>query len=163
MIISMIAAIAQDRVIGLDGSIPWYLPNDFAHFKKTTMGCPVIMGRKTYDSIGKPLPGRRNIVLTRSQGLVIEGCDVVSNLEEAIALVDTAAEVFIIGGQQLYSDGLSIASRLYLTHVEADLKGDTYFPDYTVYSWNQVSSESFAADEKNAYPYRFELLERDPA
>jgi dihydrofolate reductase len=160
MIISMIVAMAEGRVIGLNGSMPWHLPADFAYFKKSTMGCPIIMGRKTYDSIGKPLPGRQNIVLTRSTDLVIEGCDVVTSLDDALALVSSEKEVFIIGGQQLYEQALPVANRLYLTHIQASLEGDTCFPDYSSYSWNQVRLDSFSADDKNAYPYSFELLEK---
>lgn len=156
----MIAAMAQDRVIGLNGSMPWHLPADFAYFKKSTMGCPIIMGRKTFDSIGKPLPGRRNIVLTRSSGLAIDGCDVVTSLSEALALVSHEDEVFVIGGQQLYEQALPLAQRLYLTHIKVMLEGDTCFPDYSSYSWKQLRIDEFPADEKNIYPYSFELLEK---
>ena len=159
----MIVAIAQDRVIGSNGSIPWHLPADFAYFKKTTMGCPIIMGRKTYDSIGRPLPGRRNIVLTRSTDLAIEGCDVVSSLDEALALVSDEKEVFIIGGQHLYELALPIVHRLYVTHVQATLQGDTFFPNYSSYSWERAYLNEFSADDKNLYPYSFELLEKVPA
>ena len=160
MIVSMIVAMAHDRVIGLNGSMPWHLPADFAYFKKSTMGCPIIMGRKTYDSIGKPLLGRRNIVLTRSSDLSIDGCDVVSSLQEALALVADEKEVFVIGGQQLYEQALPFAQRLYLTHIDVTLEGDTCFPDYSSYSWEQVRIDTFPADEKNAHPYSFELLEK---
>ena len=160
MIVSMIVAMAEGRVIGLNGSMPWHLPADFAYFKKSTMGCPIIMGRKTFDSIGKPLPGRQNIVLTHSSDLVIAGCDVVTSLEEALALVDKEQEVFIIGGQQLYEQALPIANRLYLTHIQATLEGDTRFPDYSNYSWKQIRHEVFSSDEKNMYSYSFELLEK---
>ncbi|PWQ98935.1 type 3 dihydrofolate reductase [Leucothrix arctica] len=160
MIVSMIVAMAEDRVIGLNGSMPWHLPADFAYFKKSTMGCPIIMGRKTFDSIGKRLPGRRNIVLTRSSDLVIAGCDVVTSLDEALALVDKEHEVFIIGGQQLYEQALPIANRLYLTHIQTKLEGDTCFPDYSNYPWKQIRHEVFSSDEKNMYSYSFELLEK---
>jgi len=124
------------------------------------MGCPIIMGRKTFDSIGKPLPGRRNIVLTRSSDLSIDGCDVVASLKEALALVSDEKEVFVIGGQQLYEQALPFAQRLYLTHIEVTLKGDTCFPDYSSYSWKQSRFDNFPADEKNVHPYSFELLEK---
>lgn len=163
MIVSMIVAIAEDRVIGFNGSIPWHLPADFAYFKKTTMGCPIVMGRKTFDSIGKPLPGRQNIVLTRANDLEIDGCDVVSSLEEAFTLVQDEQEVFILGGQQLYEQALPLADRLYLTHIQATLEGDTFFPDYSAYSWKQVSISEHMADEKNIYPFSFELLEKSPS
>jgi dihydrofolate reductase len=160
MIVSMIAAMAKDRVIGLNGSMPWHLPADLAHFKRSTMGCPVIMGRKTYDSIGRPLPGRENIVLSRSSSLKLKGCVVVSTLEDALSKLGDASEVFIIGGQQLYQQALPLADRLYLTHIDAEFEGDTFFPDYSGIQWKQLSIESLSGDEKNAWPYRFEILEK---
>lgn len=162
MIVSLIAALAEKRVIGLDGKMPWHLPADLAYFKRSTMGCPVIMGRKTYDSIGKPLPGRRNIVLSRDLKLVLPGCDVFANIHDALdsADNDNAAEVFIIGGQQLYEQALPMADKLYLTHIEARLEGDTFFPDYTELKWRQVHLEKHPADERNPWTYRFEQLER---
>ena len=163
MIISMIAAMAEDRVIGLDGSMPWHLPADLAHFKRSTMGCPVIMGRKTFNSIGKALPGRRNIVLSRDQTLSIEGCDVMQGLDEALqSVADNVDEIFIIGGQQLYEQALPISNRLYLTHITLKIDGDTRFPDYSDYNWKQVSTSSHDPDDKNRWPYSFELLERLP-
>ncbi|MGB1309879.1 MAG: type 3 dihydrofolate reductase [Leucothrix sp.] len=160
MIISMISAMAQNRVIGLDGKMPWHLPADLAHFKRSTMGCPVIMGRKTFDSIGRPLPGRMNIVLSRSAGLSLSGCEVVATLDNAFELVKGEEEVFIIGGQQLYQQALPLAQRLYLTHIDAQFEGDTYFPDYTQICWSQSLIKAHLADEKNAWPYQFEILER---
>ena len=160
MIVSMIAAMAKDRVIGLNGSMPWHLPADLAHFKRSTMGCPVIMGRKTYDSIGRPLPGRENIVLSRSSSLQIEGCVVVSTLESALTKLSDSSEVFIIGGQQLYQQAFPLADRLYLTHIDAEFEGDTFFPDYSEIQWDQSSIEIHLADPKNVWPYRFEILER---
>ena len=162
MIVSLIAALAEKRVIGLDGKMPWHLPADLAYFKRSTMGCPVIMGRKTYDSIGKPLPGRRNIVLSRDLKLVLPGCDVFANIHDALDSADNenAAEVFIIGGQQLYEQALPMADKLYLTHIEARFEGDTFFPDYTEFKWRQVSLEKHPADARNLWAYRFEQLER---
>lgn len=163
MIVSMIAAMAEDRIIGLDGSMPWHLPADLAYFKRSTMGCPVIMGRRTYDSIGKALPGRHNIVLSRNASLVLESCDVVQDLATALSLVTSEVEeVFIIGGQQLYEQALPMTNRLYLTHINAKIAGDTKFPDYSVYTWKQLSYSEFSADDRNAWPYSFELLERLP-
>lgn len=163
MIISMIAAMAEDRVIGLDGAMPWHLPADLAHFKRSTLGCPVIMGRRTYDSIGRLLPGRSNIVLSRDASLQIEGADVFQSLDDALQSIDASVnEVFIIGGQQLYEQALVIADRLYLTHISLSVEGDTRFPDYTIYNWKQVSSSSHQADAKNQWPYSFEILERLP-
>jgi len=160
MIVSMISAMAQDRVIGLNGSMPWHLPADLAHFKRSTMGCPVIMGRKTFDSIGRPLPGRKNIVLTRSGELSLPGCEVVSSFDDALVLVSNEDEIFIIGGQQLYQQALPQSQRLYLTHIDAKFDGDTFFPDYFHSDWQQRSSEEHSADKENPWPYRFELLER---
>jgi len=160
MIVSMIAAMARGRVIGLNGEMPWHLPADLAHFKRNTIGCPVIMGRKTFDSIGKALPGRKNIILSHSNNLSPENCEVVSSLSEALSLVENEPEVFIIGGQQLYQQGLALAQRLYLTHIETDVNGDTFFPGYLHMDWKQTHSSEYAADENNAYPYRFETLER---
>jgi len=160
MIISMISAMSQGRVIGLNGVMPWYLPADLANFKRSTMGCPVVMGRKTYDSIGRPLPGRKNIVLSRSANLSLPGCEMASSLEDALQLVSHEKEVFIIGGQQLYEQALPMAHRLYLTRIDATFDGDTFFPDYTCADWVQLSSEAFPADAKNPHPYRFERLER---
>lgn len=160
MIVSMITAMAKQRVIGRNGSMPWHLPADLAHFKRCTMGCPVIMGRKTYDSIGRPLPGRKNIVLSRSQSLAIESCTVVNSLDEALILVEDDAEVFIIGGQQLYRQALPLSHRLYLTHIDAEFEGDTFFPEYSHSDWNQFSTESYLSDKSNPWPYQFEVLER---
>lgn len=160
MIISMISAMGHDRVIGLNGSMPWHLPADLSHFKRSTMGCPVIMGRKTFDSIGKPLPGRRNIVLTRSSELLFPGCDIVSSLTDGLELVKNEAEVFIIGGQQLYQQGLPLSQRLYLTHIAGTFEGDTYFPNYSHIDWRQISLEQYEADAVNPWSYHFEVLER---
>ncbi|PID46699.1 MAG: type 3 dihydrofolate reductase [Proteobacteria bacterium] len=163
MIISMIVAMAEDRVIGLGGGMPWHLPADLAHFKHSTMGCPVIMGRKTYDSIGRPLPGRRNIILSRDTSLSIDGCEVMQGLCEALdSMGPDVTEIFIIGGQQLYEQALPIADRLYLTHISLKVEGDTHFPDYMAYQWKQLDYSSNNADEKNPWPYAFELLEKHP-
>lgn len=163
MIVSMIAAMAEDRVIGLNGQMPWHLPADLAHFKRSTMGSPVVMGRKTYDSIGRPLPGRLNIVITRNRSLVIEGCEVCQSLDEALeSLPDDLEEVFIIGGQQLYEQALPLANRLYLTHISLKVDGDTRFPDYSAYRWTQLDYSEHPADEMNPWDYSFELLEKQP-
>lgn len=162
MIISMISAMSKGRVIGLNGTMPWHLPADLANFKRITMGSPVIMGRKTYDSIGMPLPGRKNIVLSRSDGFSIKGCDVVSDLDSALELANDENQIFIIGGQQLYQQALPLAQRLYLTHIDAQFEGDTFFPDYSLIEWVQLSLDKHPADDKNPWPYRFEILERAP-
>ena len=151
--------------------MPWHLPADLAYFKKVTLGKPIIMGRKTYESIGMALPGRRNIVITRDEnylpkGKGSEGVDVVSSVEQALALVDgsngneAVAEIMVIGGGAIYKHCLPAANRLYITHIKAAIDGDTQFPDYDDGSWKQVSSELRVSDEKNAYDLDFCVYER---
>ena len=159
--ISMIAAMAHNRVIGLDNKMPWDLPADLKFFKITTMGCPIIMGRKTYDSIGRPLPGRLNIVLSRDASLEIEGCTVVNTVDDALEAAKDSDEVFITGGAHLYNKFLGEADRLYLTLIDEEFEGDTFFPDYTQYQWNEINRVSHKADENNPYPYTFLTLERN--
>ena len=162
MRLSMIAAMGNDRVIGKDNKMPWHLPIDLQWFKKTTLGCPIIMGRKTYDSIGRPLPGRLNIILTRNKALVIDGCTVVTSLNEALKVAnqEDAEEVFITGGAHLYNKFLQDADRLYLTLIKEGFDGDTYFPDYTQYQWNEIDRIENPADDKNSYATTFLTLER---
>jgi len=160
MKISMIAAMADDRVIGLDNKMPWHLPADLQFFKRITLGKPVIMGRKTYQSIGRPLPGRQNIVLTRDKSLVIEGVDCVQTLEQAMALVGQVDEMMIIGGATIYEQFLAQADRLYLTFIDLKTTGDTYFPDYKkVAKWKEIAREVYLKDEKNGYNYQFVTLD----
>jgi dihydrofolate reductase len=159
MKISMIAAMAKNRVIGKENQMPWHLPADFAWFKRCTMGKPIIMGRKTYDSIGRPLPGRQNIVISRDASRVIEGVDCVTSLEQAVELVTEHDEVMIIGGGSIYQACLEKADCLYLTYIELDVEGDTKFPDWGD-EWKETYSESFLADEKNAHDMRFVVLEK---
>ena len=158
----MIAAMGKNRVIGKDNDMPWHLPADLQHFKKTTLGCPIIMGRKTYDSIGRPLPGRLNIILSRNANLVIDGCTVVNSLEGAIDLAEKtdASEIFITGGAHLYNKFLENADRLYLTLIDEEFEGDTYFPDYTQLDWNEIERVECQSDEKNPYDYTFVTLDR---
>lgn len=160
--LSMIAAMGKDRVIGKDNDMPWHLPADLQHFKKTTLGSPIIMGRKTYDSIGRPLPGRLNIILSRNTNLKIEGCSVVNSLEDAIGLAEKtdASEIFITGGAHLYDKFLEDADRLYLTLIDEKFEGDTYFPDYTQFNWQEVAKESYKADDKNPHAYSFVILDK---
>ncbi|MFC1237162.1 type 3 dihydrofolate reductase [Vibrio sp. F74] len=159
MKISMIAAMAKNRVIGKENQMPWHLPADFAWFKRCTMGKPIIMGRKTYDSIGRPLPGRQNIVISRDVSLVIEGVDCVTSVEQAVGLVTEYDEVMIIGGGSIYQACLDKADCLYLTYIELDVEGDTKFPDWGD-EWKETYSESFLADEKNVHNMRFVVLEK---
>jgi dihydrofolate reductase len=163
MIISMIAAMAENRVIGKDNDMPWgmSMPADLQHFKKVTMGKPVIMGRKTFDSIGRPLPGRLNIVISRDTQYSAEGITVVDSPDKALELASKHEEVMIIGGGKIYEHFLPQAQRLYLTEIELNVKDfDTQFPDYTVFKWQQSESEYHQADEKNSYNYRFVTLVR---
>ncbi|CAM3976834.1 MULTISPECIES: type 3 dihydrofolate reductase [Vibrio] len=159
MIISMIAAMAHNRVIGKDNQMPWHLPADFAWFKKCTMGKPVIMGRKTYESIGRPLPGRHNLVISRDSQLQIDGVTTVTSIEQALQLVADEAEVMIIGGGSIYQHCLPLANKLYLTHIDLEVAGDTQFPDWGEH-WTQSYSETFAADEKNAHAMEFVVLDK---
>lgn len=161
MKVSMIAAMAEDRVIGLDNKMPWHLPADLKFFKRVTLGKPIIMGRKTYQSIGRPLPGRKNIVVTRNTSLKIEGVECVQTLEQAITLLGDAEEVMIIGGATIYEQFLAQADRLYLTFIDLKTKGDTQFPDYQqIAQWHEVEREMHLKDEKNAYGCEFVTLER---
>lgn len=159
MIISMIAAMAQDRIIGKDNQMPWHLPADFAWFKRCTMGKPVVMGRKTYESIGRPLPGRQNIVISRDANLVIDGVTTVTSIDEAIKTAKDAEEIMIIGGGTIYAACLDKADKLYITHIEANIEGDTQFPVWSS-EFKETYSENYQADEKNAYDMRFVVLEK---
>ena len=157
----MIAAMAKDRVIGKDNDMPWHLPADLAHFKKVTMGKPVIMGRRTFESIGRPLPGRLNIVITRNVEWHAEGVEVVSSPEQALAKVADVEEVMVIGGGNIYLQFLPQATRLYLTFIDLEVEGDTQFPDWTsVGEWQQIESEEHAEDQRNPYGYRFVTLQK---
>ncbi len=159
MIVSMIAAMAKNGVIGKDNQMPWHLPADFAWFKRCTMGKPIIMGRKTFESIGRPLPGRLNVVITR-QNFVFDGIEVVSSIDEAISLASSKhEEVMIIGGGSIYESCLPLANRLYVTMIDENIEGDTCFPDIGQ-GWDEVYRERYNMDEKNAYDMDFVILER---
>lgn len=160
-ILSMIVAHADNRVIGKDNDMPWHLPADLAYFKRTTLGKPIIMGRKTYESIGRPLPGRKNIVISRDEEYRAEGAEVVGSVEAALALVSDVEEVMVIGGGAIYKHCLLAAQRLYITHIDANIAGDTYFPEYDLNEWQLAVSEVKAADEKNNYQLRFNVYERN--
>ncbi|MEH0671554.1 type 3 dihydrofolate reductase [Vibrio owensii] len=159
MIISMIAAMADNRIIGKDNQMPWHLPADFAWFKRCTMGKPVVMGRKTFESIGRPLPGRLNIVISRDASLSIEGVTTVTSIEQALEVAGEVEEVMIIGGGAIYAACLPMANKLYVTHIEAEIDGDTQFPDWGT-EFKETYSEAYQADEKNAYSMRFTILEK---
>ncbi|WP_196907902.1 type 3 dihydrofolate reductase [Candidatus Symbiopectobacterium sp. 'North America'] len=157
--ISLIAALAVDRVIGMENFMPWHLPADLAWFKRQTLNKPIIMGRNTFRSIGQPLPGRKNIVISSRAG-DDERVTWVSTLEAALEAASGAEEVMVIGGGSIYQQMLPQASRLYLTHIDAEVEGDTHFPEYEPGAWSSVFSEFHDADEKNSHSYCFEILER---
>lgn len=163
---ALIWAQARNRVIGRDNKLPWYLPNDLKYFKAVTLGKPVIMGRKTFDSIGKPLPGRTNIVLTRQPDDLPDGVVGVSTLAEAyeqaeaVALINGQDEVIVMGGAQVYALALPDADRLYVTHVHADVEGDAHFPVVAWSAFAEKSREDFAAEGPNPYGYSFVVYDR---
>lgn len=159
MTISIIVAVAENGTIGDQNSLLWHIKEDMQLFRRVTTGHPVVMGRKTYESLGRPLPNRTNVVISR-QELTIEGCTVVHSLEEALALFDAEEELFIIGGAQIYAAALPIADRLYLTTVEHSYEGDTHFPAWDRTQWKLTHSEHFACGENYPHPFRFELYTR---
>ncbi len=156
----MIAAMDRNHLIGNNNQLPWHLPADFAHFKSTTMGKPIVMGRKTYESIGKPLPGRVNIVLSRNPETQFEGVVCVNCFEDALVAVPDAQEIMIIGGSTIYEKLLPQANRMYLTFVDAEFEGDAWFPDFDDNQWFESESVMRPADKKNAYDCRFVTLEK---
>ena len=162
MKISMIAAMAHDRVIGKDNQMPWHLPADLAHFKRVTLGKPVLMGRKTFESIGRQLPGRRNLVISRNPDYQAEGIEVVGSVEAALALLagSSVEELMVIGGGHLYAEMLPSADCLYLTRIDLAVEGDTRFPAFDDGQWQRIECESHPADEKNPHPYSFEIWQR---
>ena len=138
--ISIIAAVAKNNVIGINNDLPWNIPEDLRNFKKLTFGNPIVMGRKTFDSIGKPLPGRRNIVISRNTALKIENCEIANSLDAAIRIAKSQNpdEVFIIGGAQIYEQAMQFADRLYLTEINQDVKGDAFFPNFSGKKWKEI-------------------------
>lgn len=160
MIVSLVAAMAANRVIGRGGGLPWRLPRDLQHFKRLTVDHTVIMGRKTFEEIKRPLANRRNVVVTRSPDFRPRGVTVVPSLEEALALGATEDEVFVVGGGEIYRLALPRADRIYLTVVHAVVEGDTYFPEFEGSAWVVESEEHHPADEKNPYPMTFRTYSR---
>ena len=157
----MIVAHANNRIIGKDNDMPWHLPADLAYFKKTTLGKPVVMGRKTYESIGRPLPGRKNIVISRDENYKADGITAVTSVEQALKQAGDVEEVMVIGGGAIYQHCLPAAERLYVTHINAEIEGDTQFPEYDIENdWVLIKSEKHSADEKNAYELDFCLYQR---
>ena len=163
MTVSLVVAAANNNVIGRDGELPWHLPDDLRQFKRLTTGKPVIMGRRTFESIGKPLPDRHNIVMTRDPDYAAPGCDIVSSVSDALDCAGDGTEVMVIGGGQVYRDFMPRAGRIYLTRVQAEIDGDTHFPEIDSNEWQMVSSEHHDADERHAYPFEMMVLERRPA
>lgn len=152
--ISIIVAIADNGVIGDRNSLLWHIREDMLHFKHLTMGHPVVMGRKTFESIGRPLPGRDNVVISR-QAIAIDGCRVVHSFDEAVALFPTDEEIFIIGGAQIYEQAMPFADRLYITEVHHTYEGDTLFPPIDRSVWRETAREDFERGEEFAYPFSF--------
>ncbi|WP_322105164.1 dihydrofolate reductase [Paraburkholderia sp. J41] len=155
--LTLIVARARNGVIGRDNALPWRLPEDLAFFKRTTMGAPIIMGRKTHESIGRALPGRRNIVVTRDAGKRFPGCDTATSLDEALVLAarDCAPEAFLIGGAQLYAEGLALAHELVVTEISADFDGDATFPAPDPAVWQETSRETLRANAPNDFDFAF--------
>jgi len=160
MRIAIIVAMAGNRVIGRNNRLPWRIPADLRHFRALTMGKPIIMGRKTYESIGRPLPGRDNIVITTDRLYQAEGCQVVYSIDQALQAAGRCEEALIIGGANLYRQTLEYADRLYLTLVKAEPQGDAWFPEVEPQQWREIERETHKADESNEYDYDFVVLDR---
>ena len=164
--LAVIVAAAENGVIGRNNGLPWHLPQDLRYFKRVTMGKPIVMGRKTFESIGRPLPGRANIVITRNPDFTAEGVRVVASLDEAlrlagdIALIDGAQELVVIGGAEIYKASIPRADRLYITEVHATVQGDAFLPDIDWVHWREVGREHHAASDANPYDYSFVVYER---
>ncbi|HEV8077324.1 MAG TPA: dihydrofolate reductase [Marinobacter sp.] len=164
---ALIVAMAQNRVIGRDNNLPWYLPGDLKYFKQATMGKPIIMGRKTWDSIGRPLPGRMNVIITRNEECQSPaGTTVAISLQaalkkaEAQAELDGVEEVMVIGGGQIYAEALPLVDRIYMTQVHASVEGDAYFPEINWEEWEEIGREDFSASDNNPYNYSFVVYQR---
>ncbi len=160
MVVSLIVAMGKNRVIGANGRIPWRLPNELQLFKRVTMGHHIIMGRKTWESINRLLPGRTTVIVTRQKDYAVLGAVMASSLDAALAACNSDTEIFIVGGGELYKLALPLAQRIYLTTVDAEPAGDTLMPNINLADWREVSFETFSIDEKHAHAYRFAFLER---
>jgi dihydrofolate reductase len=159
MITSIVVAISENNAIGKNNQLLWYLPADLKHFKNITTGHTVIMGRKTYDSMGKPLPNRRNIIITR-QDITIEGCEVVKSIADALALGAGEKEIFILGGAEIYKQSINLTDRIYLTIVHQKFDADSFFPEINYDEWRETEREDHQPDEKNKLAYSFITLDR---
>jgi dihydrofolate reductase len=158
--ISLIVAMAKNRVIGANNKIPWHLPNELKLFKSLTMGHHIVMGRKTYESINRLLPGRTTVIVTRQRDYRVDGAIVAHSVPEALEACRADDEVFVIGGADLFRETLPIADRLYLTVVDAEPEGDTFMPELDLRAWRETSSQAFPPDEKHAHAYRFSVYDR---
>ena len=154
--LSLIVAMDANRLIGNQNALPWHLPADLAHFKRMTLGKPVLMGRKTFQSIGRPLPGRRNLVISRNTDFEAEGCELASGLDEALAQVSTVDEAMLIGGASPYQQALPIVAQMYITRIHHEFNGDTWFPEFDGADWNLASREDFSMNQ--GYPYHFSFI-----
>lgn len=165
VVISLIVAAAENNVIGHNNRLPWHLPADMKYFKNKTWGSPVVMGRKTFEALGKPLPGRTNIVITRNTTWAFEKVQVAHSLADAIALAQAtgAAEIFVIGGAEIFQNTMSQANRIYLTRIHHQFEGDAFFPPFAREEWQLVKQHSYEPDEKDRYGYTFEVWERNGA
>ncbi|GFE83087.1 dihydrofolate reductase [Steroidobacter agaridevorans] len=160
MVLSIIVAVADSGVIGSGNQLPWRLPDDLKRFKALSLGKPIVMGRKTYDSIGRPLPGRLNVVISRQPGLEIPGCTVVTSIDEALAAAQPAPEIVIVGGADIYRQVLPQVQIIHLTRVHANVAGDVVFPKLQEHEWREVAKEYHPADERHAHAFTFSTLER---
>ena len=160
MNLSIIVAKSMNNVIGVDGDLPWYIPEDLKNFKAITMGKPLLMGRATYESIGRPLPGRRNIIITRQTDYQVDGADVFLSPESALATIDDTEEVMIIGGGEIYEAFFDKVKRIYITYVKKNVDGDTFFPEIDYNLWKIASKQFFPINEQREVAFWFEVLER---
>lgn len=161
MSLSIIAAVDQNQLIGSQGKIPWKLPADLQYFKKRTMGSPIIMGRKTFESIGSALPGRRNIILTRNKDFTAKKCEIIHSKNKILDnFLEKEEESFIIGGAEIYKQFLAYSDKLYLTVIEHEFSGDTYFPEIDWENWDKISEKKGTTDSKNPYPYSYHIYQR---
>lgn len=162
MIVSIIVAVAKNGVIGKDNKLPWKLSGDLRHFKQLTLGHHVIMGRKSFDAVGKPLEGRVNIVISRNRGLRLDGALVMHSVKEAIHFCEEVKELeaFVIGGAEIVKQALPLADKMYLTHIDAEPQGDTFFPEWNAGDWKVISETEHDADEKNQYPFTIKVYQR---
>lgn len=162
MIKSIIVAKAENNIIGKDNGLIWHMPQDLKHFRSTTMGHYIIMGRKTFEATQKPLPGRSSIVITRNKEYKAEGCLIVNNIEEAfrLGMENKQEEVFILGGGEIYKQAMDLADKIYLTEIKQTFEGDTYFPEIDDRKWQEIKREEFKADDKNPHDYAFVELVR---